>query len=194
LTTEVSTTSFDQGLQLNGINIPTFNVRRAETNVELPSGGTLMIAGLIESDSISTLTQLPGVGDVPVVGDLIKSDAFQRSESEVLIMVTPYLVQPFAQNQTATAALSASPKTAMTTHPAPETSYGAILPEDINAPVLFEGEVVTSNILPERKPEDLAIPKIYKSDFFTDNIRRVYGEDTPETLLSETNSFGYMLD
>jgi pilus assembly protein CpaC len=194
LTTEVSTTSFDQGLQLNGINIPTFNVRRAETNVELPSGGTLMIAGLIESDSISTLTQLPGVGDVPVVGDLIKSDAFQRSESEVLIMVTPYLVQPFAQNQTATAALSASPKTAMTMHPAPETSYGAILPEDINAPVLFEGEVVTSNILPERKPEDLAIPKIYKSDFFTDNIRRVYGQDTPETLLSETNSFGYMLD
>lgn len=98
MTTEVSTTSFDQNLQLNGINIPTFNVRRAQTTVELPSGGTLMIAGLIQSDTISGLTSLPGVNKVPVIGDLVKSDTFQRDESEVVVIITPYLVTPYAQN------------------------------------------------------------------------------------------------
>ncbi|MBN8521922.1 MAG: type II and III secretion system protein family protein [Alphaproteobacteria bacterium] len=98
MTTEVSTTSFDQNLQLNGVNIPTFNVRRAQTTVELPSGGTLMIAGLLQSDTISGLTSLPGVNKVPVIGDLVKSDTFQRDESEVVVIVTPYLVSPYGQN------------------------------------------------------------------------------------------------
>lgn len=98
MTTEVSTASFDQGLQLQGINVPTFNIRRAQTTVEMGSGGTLMIAGLLESNTISGLSKLPGVGDVPVIGDLMKSDTFNREESEVVVIVTPYLVQPFAQN------------------------------------------------------------------------------------------------
>jgi pilus assembly protein CpaC len=98
MTTEVSSTSFDQNLQLNGINVPTFNVRRAQTTVEMASGSTLMIAGLLESNTISGLTQLPGVKDVPVLGDLIKSDTFNRDESEVVVIITPYLVQPYANN------------------------------------------------------------------------------------------------
>lgn len=98
MTTEVSTASFDEGLQLQGINVPTFNIRRAQTTVEMGSGGTLMIAGLLESKSVSGLTQLPGIGDVPVIGDLMKSDTFTREESEVVVIITPYLVQPFAQN------------------------------------------------------------------------------------------------
>jgi len=98
LTTEVSTATFNQNLQLNGINVPTFNVRRAQTTVELPSGGTLMIAGLIQSDTVSGLTQIPGVGDIPVIGDLVKSDTFNRDETEVIVMITPYLVQPYAEN------------------------------------------------------------------------------------------------
>jgi pilus assembly protein CpaC len=98
MTTEVSTASFDQGLQLQGINVPTFNIRRAQTTVEMGSGGTLMIAGLLESNTISGLSKLPGVGDVPVIGDLMKSDTFNREESEVVVIVTPYLVKPFAQN------------------------------------------------------------------------------------------------
>jgi pilus assembly protein CpaC len=101
MTTEVSASTMDENLQLQGINIPSFNVRRAQTTVELPSGGTLMIAGLIQSESISGLTKLPGVGDVPVVGDLMKSDTFKRNESEVVVLITPYLVKPFAQNHAA---------------------------------------------------------------------------------------------
>jgi len=101
MTTEVSNATYDDNLQLQGISVPTFNVRRAQTTVELPSGGTLMIAGLLQSDSVSALTQIPGVGKVPVVGDLLKSDSFQRNESELVVMITPYLVKPFAENRSA---------------------------------------------------------------------------------------------
>lgn len=104
MTTEVSSSTMDENLQLQGINIPSFNVRRAQTTVELPSGGTLMIGGLIQSETVSGLTKLPGVGDVPVMGDLMKSDTFKRNESEVVVLITPYLVKPFAQNHTAQAA------------------------------------------------------------------------------------------
>lgn len=98
LRTEVSTTTFDDNLNVGTINVPTFNVRRAETTVEIPSGGTLMIAGLLQSETLSQLTELPGVGSIPVLGDLVKSDTFERDESEVVVMITPYVVQPFAQS------------------------------------------------------------------------------------------------
>jgi pilus assembly protein CpaC len=166
LTTEVSTTSFDQNLQLNGINVPTFNVRRAETTVELPSGGTLMIAGLLQSDSISGLTQLPGVGDIPVVGDLVKSDTFRRDESEVVVMITPYLVQPFAQNRTAPRAVSGLPEIEGEDH----GIYSAM-----EAPIEPERQISRTQSL------------------FANNVRRVYGEDAPEDLLSEPH-VGYILN
>ena len=175
LTTEVSTTSFDQNLQLNGINVPTFNVRRAETNVELPSGGTLMIAGLIKSDAISGLTQLPGVGDIPVVGDLIKSDTFRRSESEVVVMITPYLVQPFARNQAVPAAVPSNPVTDV----GPEMTYGALTSDDTNSPALpYE---------PERQVNQIG-------RIFGGNVRRLYAQNAPEDLMTEVYGFGYVLD
>lgn len=175
LTTEVSTTSFEQNLQLNGINVPTFNVRRAETTVELPSGGTLMIAGLLQSDSISGLTQLPGVGDIPVVGDLVKSDTFRRDESEVVVMITPYLVKPFEQNRSAAAAVSIDP----VQQEVPDMNYGAIVPDDTGLPVLpFE---------PDRQVNQL-------TTFFSNNMRRLYGEKAPEDLITGVAGFGYVLD
>ena len=177
LTTEVSTTSFDQNLQLNGINVPTFNVRRAETNVELPSGGTLMIAGLIKSESISGLTQIPGIGDVPIIGDLIKSDTFKRNESEIIVMVTPYLVKPFAQNRSA----QASQPMPVSTQPAftqegTDMNYGAMIPDDTNLPYM-----------PERQESQAPI-------FFADNLRRVYGENNFNKLPLESKNIGYILN
>jgi pilus assembly protein CpaC len=180
LTTEVSTTSFDRNLQLNGINVPTFNVRRAETTVELPSGGTLMIAGLIQSDSISGLTQIPGVGDVPVIGDLMKSDTFSRNESEVVVMITPYLVKPFAQNRSAHAPQAMPVSTQPTfTQEGPDMNYGAMVPNDTNLPYMPTA--------PERQ-ENQAVT------FFADNLRRVYGEKNFNKLPLESKKLGYMLD
>jgi Flp pilus assembly secretin CpaC len=90
--------SIDQTLQLPGITIPSFTVRRAETTVELGSGGSLVLAGLIESQAIRSMNEVPGVNKVPIIGDLISSESFQRNESELIVMMTAYTVQPFAQN------------------------------------------------------------------------------------------------
>lgn len=191
LTTEVSSTSFEQNLQLNGINVPTFNVRRAETNVELPSGGTLMIAGLIKSDSISGLTQLPGIGDIPVMGDLIKSDSFRRAESEVVVMITPYLVKPFAQNRSAQAPRPMPVDTAPAYQQVgPDMNYGAMEANDVGLPE-FEPEANQVPRSPNNDPmrEDSAMPEV-----FSQNIRRIYGDKTHEKLNIKDSNFGYMLN
>ncbi len=76
------------------IQIPALTVRRAETTVELGSGQSFAIAGLLNHNSTQTGSGLPGLGEVPVLGALFKSTAFQRDESELVIIVTPYIVRP----------------------------------------------------------------------------------------------------
>lgn len=97
LKTEVSSLDPDQGITIDEINVPGLDVRRAETNVEIGSGGSLMIAGLLKSETIKGLSGLPGVRNTPIIGDLISSDSFNRQETELLIVVTPYIVQPIAK-------------------------------------------------------------------------------------------------
>ena len=94
LQTEISTIDTANSLSAFGVLLPGFSVRRASTTVELPSGGSLMIAGLLKSDVIENLRKLPGIGHVPILGDLMSSRAFQRNESEMLVIVTAYLVKP----------------------------------------------------------------------------------------------------
>lgn len=96
LNTEVSALDFESSVTLAEINVPGLDIRRAETTVELPSGGTLMIGGLLQSENVKGLSGLPGVMNTPVIGDLIKSDSFQRSETELVVMVTAYMVEPYA--------------------------------------------------------------------------------------------------
>ncbi len=94
LQTEVSALSNQGELELNGARIPSLTVRRAETVVELPSGGTLMIAGLIQSDAANTMNTLPGISQIPILGALLSSQSFQRNESELLVLITAYTVAP----------------------------------------------------------------------------------------------------
>jgi pilus assembly protein CpaC len=94
LATEVSQLSNQGRLELNDASIPSLTVRRAESTVELGSGGRLMIAGLIESDASQSMTGLPGVSNIPVLGELFKSRSFRRDESELVVMVTAYIVGP----------------------------------------------------------------------------------------------------
>ena len=98
LSTEVSEKDSSNGVTLVNVQIDGLRVRRAETTVELSSGSTIMIAGLIKSDTLENLNGLPGAQDVPVLGELFKSKSFKRDESELLIMVTPYLVNSFAES------------------------------------------------------------------------------------------------
>jgi pilus assembly protein CpaC len=75
--------------------------RLADTTVEIPSGGTMMIAGLIQDDVRQVSTGFPGLAKVPVLGSLFRSRAFQRNESELVILVTPYISRPTARNDMA---------------------------------------------------------------------------------------------
>ena len=99
VSTEVSNISNDFAFNFNNLSIPGFDVRRAETSVEMPSGGTLMLAGLIESNTINSLNRIPGIRDVPVIGDLTGSESFQRNETELVVMISSYLVKPFSEDQ-----------------------------------------------------------------------------------------------
>ncbi|MBI1361948.1 MAG: BON domain-containing protein [Alphaproteobacteria bacterium] len=76
------------------LNIPALKVRRAETTVELPSGGSLVIAGLIQQQTKQSLDAVPGIKDAPVLGALFRSRDFQNDETELVVIVTPYLVDP----------------------------------------------------------------------------------------------------
>jgi pilus assembly protein CpaC len=84
-----------------GVTIPSLRVRRAETTVELPSGGSIVMAGLIQESTKQNIDGLPGVKDLPVLGQLFRSRDFQNSETELVVIVTPYLVKPTSQDQLA---------------------------------------------------------------------------------------------
>jgi pilus assembly protein CpaC len=76
------------------INIPALTVRRADTTVELGSGQSFAIAGLLQDTTTQIVSALPGLGEVPILGALFRSDSFLRQETELVIIVTPYIVRP----------------------------------------------------------------------------------------------------
>jgi pilus assembly protein CpaC len=101
ISTEVSELSNEGAVILSNISIPALRVRRAETAVELPSGGSLVIAGLLSDQSRQAISGYPGLKNLPIIGTLFRSRDFQKSETELVVMVTPYVVKPVAQQQLA---------------------------------------------------------------------------------------------
>jgi pilus assembly protein CpaC len=80
-------------IQIPGITIPGLRVRRAETTVELPSGGSMVIAGLLQQSMRQNLDGIPGLKNLPILGTLFQSRDFQSGETELVVIVTPYLVE-----------------------------------------------------------------------------------------------------
>lgn len=78
----------------NGISVPGFVVRRAQTSVDLKSGQSFMMAGLLQTENNMIQERVPGLGRLPVLGPLFSSKAYQRRETDLVIIVTPYLVKP----------------------------------------------------------------------------------------------------
>ena len=106
--TEVSELSTDNQLTLTqsiGINdtttltIPSIKTRRAETTVEIPSGGSLAMAGMIQEQTKQQINGMPGLMQVPVLGALFKSRDFINRQTELVVLVTPYVVRSVAQKQ-----------------------------------------------------------------------------------------------
>ncbi|CCQ73550.1 type II and III secretion system protein family protein [Magnetospira sp. QH-2] len=83
------------------LTVPALTTRRAETTVELGSGQSFAVAGLLKNNVTHDISKFPGLGDVPVLGRLFQSDRFQREESELVIIVTPYVVKPVSQRKLA---------------------------------------------------------------------------------------------
>jgi pilus assembly protein CpaC len=96
---EVSQLSTAAQIVANGISVPSLTTRRAETTVELASGQSFAIAGLILDNTRQENRKIPGLGDLPILGALFQSDRFERDETELVIIVTPYIVQPVHPDQ-----------------------------------------------------------------------------------------------
>jgi pilus assembly protein CpaC len=104
--TEVSELSNDNSITVsqalgsgstNSITIPSVRTRRAETTLEIPSGGSMAMAGLIQQQTKQAINGLPGVDSLPVLGALFRSQDFVNNETELMVLVTPYVVRAVAQ-------------------------------------------------------------------------------------------------
>lgn len=91
---EVSSIDASASYNIGNISVPGFIVRRAKTSVDLKNGQSFMIAGLLQSQNDITTSRIPGLGKLPVLGSLFSSKAYQRRETDLVIIVTPYLVKP----------------------------------------------------------------------------------------------------
>ncbi|VXC71663.1 type II and III secretion system protein family protein [Sphingomonas sp. 8AM] len=91
---EVSQLDYGNAVSVGSARVPALTTRRAETTVELGSGQSFMIAGLMQNTHNNSYTKTPGIGDIPILGALFRSNGFQRNETELVIVITPYLVRP----------------------------------------------------------------------------------------------------
>jgi pilus assembly protein CpaC len=95
--TEVSEISNDNSITVSGLTIPSVKTRRAETTLEIPSGGSMAMAGLIQEQTKQAINGLPGLAQVPVLGSLFRSRDFINNQTELMVLVTPYVVRAVAQ-------------------------------------------------------------------------------------------------
>jgi len=91
---EVSTIDFNNGIRFNGFVIPALRTRRAKTGIELRDGQSFALAGLLDNNETKTLSRIPIISDIPVLGALFKSKSFEKKETELMFFVTAHMVKP----------------------------------------------------------------------------------------------------
>jgi pilus assembly protein CpaC len=96
---EVSELSATGSVRFNGFEIPSLTTRRVETTVELGSGQSFVIGGLMRNSNSNSIDRAPGIGNIPILGALFRSTRYRREETELMVVVTPYLVRPVSANQ-----------------------------------------------------------------------------------------------
>jgi pilus assembly protein CpaC len=98
---EVSTLDFANALTISGFTVPAISTRRSETEVELKDGQAFGIAGLLDRRATTELSKVPGIGDIPILGQLFRSRSISKTNSELLVMVTPHIIDPVHQDTSA---------------------------------------------------------------------------------------------
>jgi pilus assembly protein CpaC len=93
VTPEVSSLDFANAVQVNGFRIPALTTRRTQTEVELHDGQTFAIAGLMNNTLTNTMSKIPGIGDIPILGKLFQSKAHQKNQTELVVMITPSIIR-----------------------------------------------------------------------------------------------------
>lgn len=193
LNTEVSSLDQAQGITLSDIQVPGLDVRRASTTVEINSGGSLMMAGLLKSSNVKGMSGLPGIKDTPVLGDLVSSKSFQREETELVVIVTPYLVEPYADTAMATPQPIDESELGELMPPPPPTTAMAVGDKGKAVPLYSQAEA-------KKMAEDLATPKVpvqnnsAMSKTFTKNMQKIYGDRLKNVPSNSNQAFGYMVD
>src|SRR5262249_13527431 len=91
---EVSTLDFANGVTISGFSVPALSTRRAETEIELKDGQSFGIAGLLDRTATVQMSKIPGIGDVPVLGQFFRSRSINRTNAELLVLVTPHIINP----------------------------------------------------------------------------------------------------
>jgi pilus assembly protein CpaC len=90
---EVSSLDFANAVTIDGFRIPALSTRRTETEVELRDGQTFAIAGLMNNTLNNTMSKIPGIGDIPIIGALFRSRAYQKNQTELVVMITPIIIR-----------------------------------------------------------------------------------------------------
>jgi len=96
---EVSTLDFANGITVSGFSMPALSTRRVESEMSLADGQTFAIAGLVDNRVTELWSKIPGIGDIPVLGNIFKSKSFNKTKNELLVIVTPHIVRPMAPDQ-----------------------------------------------------------------------------------------------
>ncbi|MBU6475793.1 MAG: pilus assembly protein N-terminal domain-containing protein [Alphaproteobacteria bacterium] len=189
LSTEVSDKDESNAVTLQGITIPGLSVRRADTTVEMGSGSSIMIAGLLKSDTLHALNGMPGVEDLPIIGQLFKSKSFARNESELVIIVTPYLVKPYAAPEAVAVSPPAPPLLPGSSGPAP---HG--VPLTVAAAKMDEHPPVAAAPVADVQATsvgDNGVTPLTQS--FVGNMRKIYGSRAMEKVGTGAG-FGYIVE
>lgn len=137
VTPEVSSLDYANGLTVSGFTVPGLDVRRVQSEVELASGQSFVIAGLLDNRTTENLSKMPGLGDIPLLGKLFQSRSVQKTNSELLVLVTPELVQPIPAGVVPPEVKMARPPMKGTAPTAPQTPADktTVLPVERTIPV-----------------------------------------------------------
>lgn len=148
---EVSQLSSAGAVVINGISVPALSTRKASTTVELGSGQSFAIAGLIQNSMNQETSKIPGLGDIPILGALFRSEKWRRQETELVIIVTPYIVRPVDAKDI------------------PLPTDGIKSPNDLER--MFEGKTPNKTPRPSNEKDGRAGPvKIGRAGFKTGNF------------------------